>query len=211
MDSPAQLIAAYEKKTRTVKEFMNKAVGLTGEYRKEQEEMIEEIRDGLAHRDGLRKKDFDSLMEGIVGRRQETEKGIQDALEALWKDEKEIIKALSNVLTTGKTVGIETLKKERLPLLHKKEEGVARLLMRLHLEQAELSIALKQLLSKGENAGIKDLKTFVKAIDVRRKERDDGMDGIFEKWGRVRLDVIAKWHGVFGAYERTETGQGTGF
>ena len=60
---------------------------------------------------------------------------------------------MSDVLTTGKTADIETLKKERLPLLQKKEEGAAKLLMRLHLEQAELSIALKQLLSKG--TGIK--------------------------------------------------------
>ena len=64
---------------------MNKATALIGEYRKEQEEMMQEIRDGLAHRDGLRKKDFDNLMEGILG--QETEKGIKDALDALWKDE----------------------------------------------------------------------------------------------------------------------------
>ncbi|MEK6790205.1 MAG: hypothetical protein AABY45_00705 [Deltaproteobacteria bacterium] len=201
MDSFTQLIAAYEKKTRAVKEFMNKATALIGEYRKEQEEMMQEIRDGLAHRDGLRKKDFDNLMEGILG--QETEKGIKDALDALWKDEGEIIKVLSDVLTTGKTADIETLKKERLPLLQKKEEGAAKLLMRLHLEQAELSIALKQLLSKG--TGIKDLKTFVKAMAVRREEGISGLDGLLEEWGMVRLDVITKWHGVLDAYERLET------
>lgn len=197
-----ELIASYEKKTRLVMEFINEAAGLAGECRKEQEEMINALRDGLAGRAGLRKKDFDNLMEGILGQRQSTEKRVRESLESLWKEEGEIIKLLKDVLTTGKTADIETLKNARLPQLQKKEGDAAKLLMGLQVEQAELSIALKQLLSMGEKAGgkktgIKKLKAFVRTMEVRRKERIGGMDGLFDEWARVRLDVITKWNGVF--------------
>ncbi len=201
-----ELIASCEKKAKAVMEFINEAVGLIGEYRKEQEGMINELREGLAGRVGLRKKDFDNLMEGILGQRKETEKGVKDALDALWKDEGEIIKLLKKVLATGKTDDIETLKMVRLSLLQKNESNAARLLMRLNMEQAELGIALKQLLLKGEKAGIKDFKALVRAMDVRRKERSGGLDRLFEEFSRVRLDVMAKWQGVFSAYERLNIG-----
>lgn len=206
-----ELIASYEKKKRLVMEFINKATGLIGEYRTEQEGMLKELRDGLAGRVGLRKKDFDNLIEGMLGHRQSTEKRVRDALEALWKEEGEIIKFLKGILTTGKTADIETLKNARLPQLKKKEDDAARLLTGLQVEQAELNIALKQLLSMGEKAGgkkagIKELKAFVRTMEVRRKERIGGLDGLFDELERVRFDVIAKWNGVFSANEILDMG-----
>lgn len=201
-----ELTASYEKKTRLVMEFINEAAGLIGEYRTEQEGMLRELRDGLAGRIGLRKKDFNNLIEDMLGYGKEAEKRVRESLGALWKEEGEIIKLLKDILTTGKTADIETLKNARLPQLQKKEGDAAKLLMGLQVEQAELSIALKQLLSRGEKTGIKELKAFVRTMDIRRKERIGGLDGLFDELSRVRLDVITKWNGVFSTDEILDMG-----
>ncbi|MBI5887707.1 MAG: hypothetical protein HZB82_03235 [Deltaproteobacteria bacterium] len=187
-------------------EFINEAAGLIGEYRTEQEGMLRELRDGLAGRIGLRKKDFNNLIEDMLGYGKEAEKRVRESLGALWKEEGEIIKLLKDILTTGKTADIETLKNARLPQLQKKEGDAAKLLMGLQVEQAELSIALKQLLSRGEKTGIKELKAFVRTMDIRRKERIGGLDGLFDELSRVRLDVITKWNGVFSTDEILDMG-----
>lgn len=196
-----ELIASCEKKAKVVMEFIKGAACLIEEYRNEQEGMISALKEKLARTSGLRRRDFDDLINGVLARRKEMEKGIKESLESLWMEEGEMVNFLRAVITTEKTDNLEMLKKVRLPLLQKKEGDAAKLLMGLRLEQAELGSALKQLLSKGERVRVRDFKAMVKTVKMRQRERGKGIGRLLDEFDTARVDVMAEWKAVFSAYE----------
>jgi hypothetical protein len=203
------IINSYEKRVKLVKVLINEAARRMDEYCKEQEEMIGQLRGNLARSEGLRKRDFDSLMESVLSRRREREKETRETLERLWREEGGMIDTLRGIFTDG-NVDFERVKGVILSRHRDREREVARLLMKLHLEQEELSAALKGLLSKGGKIKINDFKEIIRAVRMRHDKGGEGIDRLLEEFCKVRQEVTVQWQGLFSVYDRMPSiGQST--
>ncbi|MFQ5904580.1 MAG: hypothetical protein ACE5JO_12920 [Candidatus Binatia bacterium] len=192
----SSVVDAYEMRVKAISPLMKKVAGLLSSFRREQEEMANELKDRLAKARSLRKKDFDHMMEEIRSRRNGREKEVVEVLERFQKEEEETIRGLRKVLTKDQHPRSEDFKvlKEEILSRHKERERVVTEMLRdFHLEQEELSNALRRLLSKGQDAKIKDLKLTITSLKVRRVHRQSEIGKILENLESVQDQVVNKW------------------
>lgn len=199
-----EIINSYEKRLKLVNTLVVEAVKRVNNYCREQEEISRRLKENLARHGGMRKKDFDALMETVLAKRRERETKTRQQLETIWQEEGEMILILKKVLTGNcNPADFEIMKRDILLRLREREKEVAKSLMKFQLEQEELIAALKNLLSKGEEVRIKDLKSMVKTLGNRDRESSDEIDRILDEFDRIRREVAAQWEGVFSFYDRT--------
>lgn len=202
------MVNLYENRIEVVMGLIRETVRLIKDCSNEQEIMINQLKYTLSKINGLRKKDFDGLMEGILNRRKMLEKEAKEAVEQLWKEEGEKVIVLRNVLLGDGIKNIESVKTNILLKQREAEKGLARILKELQREQEELNVALKRLLSKGELVRIKDVKAMVKAVNVLHREKGNGLDKMLEAFNGVNQEVTSTWERFFSAYEKQNIGYG---
>lgn len=204
-----EIISSYERRLKLVNSLVCEAVRRVNGYCREQEEMSRRLKENLARHGGMRKKDFDALMETVLAKRRERETETRQKLEKIWQEEGEMIILLKKTLSGNcNPADFEKMKRETLLRLREREKDVAKSLMRLQLEQEELSAVLKNLLSKGGEVRIKDLKAMVKTLGNHDRESGDEIDRILDEFDRIRHEVAAQWEGVFSFYDKGLSWQG---
>lgn len=196
------VIDSCEKRIKLVTILVKEAARHIQDCCNEQAAMIEQLRENLARYEGLRKKDFDMLMEAVLTKRKEKEFETQKALESLFRDEKDVLDKLRNISSTGDIADFEDVKTDILSRQQEKEKVIARLLMDLHMEQEELSAALKGLLSKGEKVRIRNFKGVVNVFKVQQRESQDEMDRMLDEVYATRQEVASKWLRLLSVYEK---------
>lgn len=200
------IIDSYEKRLKLVNELVSEAVKRVNRYCREQEQMSGQLKENLARHEGMRKKDFDALMESVLEKRREREIETRLSLEKIWQEESEMINLLREALTGNCNLAdFEKMKSDTLSRHREKEKEVARSLMKFQLEQEELSAVLKKLLSKGREIRIKEFKAMVRTLGSRDGEISEEIDRILDEFGRIRQEVIAQWDGLF-SYHEAEQG-----
>lgn len=202
------LVNSYEQRLKLLNGLVCEAVKRVNIYCREQEELSGQLKENLARHEGMRKKDFDALMESVLEKRRKSESETRLALENIWQEENEIIDLLREALTGNCNIAdFEKMKTETLSRHRDKEKEVARSLMKFQLEQEELSIVLKKLLSKGREVRIKDFKAMVRTLLNSDGEIGREIDRLLEEFGRIRQEASAQWDGLFSYYEKgTEQG-----
>lgn len=197
-------ITSYEKRIKLVMVLMREAARRIDGYFMEQDDMIGQLRERLARSEGLRKKDFDTFMGTILARRKEREKETQQALDNLWKEEKEMIDALQKVFTEKNAdVDLEKMKTDILSRHQNREKEITRMMMELHREQEELSLALTGLLSKGEKVTVRDFRTMVSTFKIKNGKHGDEIGTVLDQLYTARQAVATQWQSLFSAYERS--------
>lgn len=193
------VIDSYERRVKTVLSFVRQAARLVEEKRRDTEEMALLLRENLAKHNGLRKKDFNSLMErsGNNG----TEIKVRELLLTLESGEGEMVSALRKVVVEGEQQLLEKVKNEMLPLQKEREKAAARLIMLLQMEDEEFRAALKMLLSKGGDIRIRDFKNMTKVLKARQGEETKDVREVFETCRLAAEDAAARWHGLLSLYE----------
>lgn len=197
-------IDSYEKRVKLVMVLMREASRRIDGFFREQDDMIGQLRASLARSEGLRKKDFDTFMGAILSRRKEREEGTQQALDDLWKEEKEMMDTLREVFTDEDAdVDLEKIKTDILSRHQNREKEITRMMMELHREQEELSLALTGLLSKGERVTVRDFRTMVSTFKIKNGNHGDEIGTVLDQLYTARQAVATQWQGLFSVYERS--------
>lgn len=197
------LVNSYEKRVKLVNGLVSEAVKRVGRYCREQEELSGQLKENLARHEGMRKKDYDALMETVLEKRRERERETRLSLEKIWQEENEMIDLMREAITGNRNLAeFERMKRDTLSRHREREKEVASTLMKFQLEQEELSTVLKKLISKGREVRIKDFKAMVRTLGNRDAEIGEEIDRLLEEFGRIRQEVAAQWEGLFSYYEK---------
>ena len=148
---------------------------------KEREKISKELKECLAKNESLRRKDFDTMMEGILQFQNEREKEVKNLLNLYFDEQRDMASALrenlkkfKDSLAHGETQRIreyQDLIKELLARQLKRKEGVTTRLKQFQNEQRDLARKLKVLATKGKELRIRDLKSMLKEFQAQHRER----------------------------------------
>ncbi|MFQ5901153.1 MAG: hypothetical protein ACE5IH_06320 [Thermodesulfobacteriota bacterium] len=198
------IIDTYEMRVKTIGQLMIEALGLVENYRREQEDMINRLKDNLARTECLRRKDFDTMMEKIKVFSKEREEDARDALKNFCSEGAKVVEILRDMFSEGRAVSLKDFidMKAGIFAYHiGREKEVTKLLKELHREQEELNVALKRLLSKGGDIKIKDLKAVKKAFQIQHMGKESEVNRILDDFSKVWQGVTTQWQGLISAYE----------
>ena len=151
--------------------------------KQEREKLNSELRENLATNRSLRRKDFDSIMEGIISTQGNRERAVRDLLNNYLNEQKEMARDLKenlsgfkDCLEKGEAQRIKEFQKMIKEILVRQEERRDQVTSRLkefRKEQKLIASKLRELLAKGRDLRIKDLKTMLKDFRAQSKERLD--------------------------------------
>src|SRR3990172_3274613 len=113
------LISGYEERVNTVTRYMTRAADFLGQLHKAQDAMVEKLRETLAERRSLRRKDFDVMVEPILVKRRERQDSLPATIEAFRQEETLLVGELRRMLTASTTDALGEwpgLKKKMLSL-----------------------------------------------------------------------------------------------
>ena len=140
-----------------------------------------QLRDILAHNEHLRKKDFDSMTQGVLSAQEEREAEVKNLLKGYLNQQREMARTLRENLTKFKDAlakgDVQRVKefqemiKEVLTNQDARKEEVTSKLKEFQKEQQEMAKRLKTLLAKGRGLRIKDLKSMLQEFRTQHKER----------------------------------------
>ncbi|MFH1505320.1 MAG: hypothetical protein ABIH08_08075 [Candidatus Omnitrophota bacterium] len=173
---------------KNVAEVFNKAgeifEGFPGSFFdtvQEREKIAAQLKDLLAKNEHLRKKDFDRMMQCILSNQIDKEKEIGNLVNGYFKEQKDIIKFLSENLAKikeaakeGKEDKVREFQEEMNKVFVQQEEkrtDVSVKLKEFQAQQQKMRSRLLELLSKGRQLRIKDIKLLREEFDARRRER----------------------------------------
>lgn len=177
-----EVVASYEARVSSVEQIVESTHEMLEGFRGHREAMRARLRETLAQAASLRRRDFDTMMEGILLRQEERERAIKETMRGYLREQREMAAALKQALARGEAErigsvkellkGIETRREER-------EGEIRALLAEFRREQEEMSRALQQLLSNGGSVRAKEFKATLRAIQARKGEGGgDGGDQI---------------------------------
>ena len=140
-----------------------------------------ELRDTLAHNEHLRKKDFDSMTQGVLAALEERETEVKQLLKGYLQQQREMASTLKENLSQFKVAfaqgDIPRVKeyqeklKEVLANLDVRKEEVSSKLKEFQKEQQAMPQGIKTLLAKGRSLRIKDLKAMLQGFRAQHEER----------------------------------------
>ena len=197
------ILNSYETRVKVVGKVMQDTTALLRQLSREQEEMALQLRDTLARKESLRKRDFDYLLEDIVLKNLDKEKKVNEVLESFQKEEEEMVARLRNILTGTEKIKLDefrSLSKEILERLDKKEKEAGDVLRSFHIEQEELVAGLRKLIEKGDQIRIKDFKTMTESLRIGQLARESEVGKLLSDFGKVREEVKLRWGKVLETY-----------
>ncbi|MBI5345059.1 MAG: hypothetical protein HZB83_06965 [Deltaproteobacteria bacterium] len=201
--SVSTLLDSYEKSTAVITGLIEETACLVeGGTGNAQAEMISCLRRNLTMSAGMRKKDFDDTMEGVLVRIRERERVVREAIQSLRAQVCMMVKELREEIS-GKTTehfnqkGREFVSRQRM-----REMEVARFLMELHIEKTEMNSALKKLISRGKGLKVKDFKAAMSIVKSRQDVKIREAETLLDEFKNARREILSQWRRVFSAYER---------
>jgi len=197
------ILNSYETRIKVVGKVMQDTTALLRQLSREQAEMALQLRDTLARKESLRKRDFDYLLEDIVLKSLDKEKKVNEVLESFQKEEEEMVARLRNILTGTEKIKLDefrSLSKEILGRLDKKESEASDVLRSFHIEQEELAAGLRKLIEQGDRIRIKDFKTMTEGLRIRQLTRESEIGKLLSDFGKVREEVKLRWGKVLETY-----------
>ena len=169
------LIASYDARVDAIGTVIDNTYQVLDDFKDKRAKLSAQLKETLAKRGSLRKKDFDRMINGILLGQEQKEKEVKQNLKNFIKEQKKQACELKDALITGE---VERLKKAQTEI----EKGIAEvkgLLNGFYKEQKELTDHLTELLTKGKDLKIKDFKDMTRNLSqdaefaqtlTRRKE-----------------------------------------
>lgn len=183
--------------------------------RQEQERVRTELRESLARNGSLRRKDFDSMMQGILSLQDKREKEVKDLLKGYLNEQKGLAHTLRDNLIEVKEVLVrgevqrvrefQALMKDILTRQDERKNEVVARLKEFQRGQQELAKRLKNLLAKGRELRVKDVRLMLKELEAQhkerialREERQKEVRGLLEGFKKERIEAARNWQGIKG-------------
>lgn len=187
-DIVENIVSSYETRVQSIEAVFDTTCQLLQGYHalffdmgQERGKVETGLRENLARNSSLRRKDFDSMMRGILSMQDEREKELRNLLKNYLNEQKGAAQALRdnlrefrNSLVRGEVQRIkkfQILIKEILARQDERKEEVTSKLKEFQKERKNLALRLKGLLSKGRELRIKDLKLMLGEFKSRHKKR----------------------------------------
>ena len=182
------IVSSYEARVQSIGSIFDDTYLIFGELqgsildtRQEREKINTQLRDILARKESLRRKDFDNMMNDILSSQSRREKEVRNLLKDYFNDQKTMAQALrenlgkfKDVLIKGEVERVKEFQgliKEILATQEERKEEVTSKLKGFQKEQQEMAKSLKELLAKGGELRIKDLKSMLREFQAQHKER----------------------------------------
>ena len=169
--------AIFDTTHQILDDFQEASLGNKEEGRK----ISAQLRDILAHNEHLRKKDFDSMTQGVLSAQEEREAEVKNLLKGYLNQQREMARTLrenlakfKDALAKGDVQRVKEFQemiKEVLANQDARKEEVTSKLKEFQKEQQEMAKRLKTLLAKGRELRIKDLKSMLQEFRTQHKER----------------------------------------
>ena len=197
------ILDSYETRVEVVGKVMKETTALLKRLSREQAEMALKLRETLAKKESLRKRDFDYVLEDIVLRNLDKEKKVNEVLENFQKEEEDLVARLRNVLTGREKIKLSDfrlLSKEILDRLDRREKEVSGVLKGFHIEQEELAAGLRGLIKKGDQVRTKDFRAMTESLRLRQLGRETGIGRLLGEFGKVEEEVKLRWKKVLEGY-----------
>ncbi len=201
-ESVSTLLDSYEESTAVITGLIEETACLVdGGTGTAQAEMILCLRRNLTMFAGMRKKDFDDAMEGVLVRIRERERVVREAIQSLRAEESRMIKELREMISGKTTEHFDQKRREFVKRQRMREMEVARFLRELHLEKTELNAALERLVAMGKRLRVKDFKTTMSIVKNSQDEKIREAETLLDKFENARDEVLLLWKEMFATYK----------
>lgn len=197
------LLDTHEIRVKVISKAMRATVDHLKDLSGRQAKMALELRDSLARKQSLRKKDFDSFLQDIVLQNLDKEKEITRAIEDLEKEEGAMSASLRRILAGKEQITLGEFKltsKEIIERLTEREKKASDMLRQFHIRQGEVSEGLSRLLDKGEDIKVKDFKVMTDAIKIKYQERDSDVGRMLDDLEEVQQGINLQWQELRKSY-----------
>lgn len=169
-----EVIASYEARISSVEQIVEATHEMLETFRSQREAMRAQLRETLARAASLRKRDFDTMMGGILVRQEEREKAIKETIRDYLAEQRTLAAALREALARAEQIGtVKGLLGKMAAGREAWEREVKGLLAEYQREQEETARALEELLSNGGSMRVKEFKATLRAIQSRCWSRSD--------------------------------------
>lgn len=182
------VISSYETRLESVVSIFDTAHPILDDFqeafldnKEEGRKINTQLRDILAHNEHLRKKDFDSMTQGVLSAQEEREAEVKNLLKGYLNQQREMAHTLrenlakfKDALAKGDVQRVKEFQeviKEVIANQDARKEEVTSKLKEFQKEQQEMAKRLKTLLAKGRELRIKDLKEMLQEFRTQHKER----------------------------------------
>jgi hypothetical protein len=152
------LIASYDDRVDAIGTIIDDTYQVLDDFKNKRAKLSSELKETLARRQSLRKKDFDRMMNGILLSQEEKEKEVKQNLKDFVKEQKKEARELRDALSKGE---VQKMKKAQIGI----ENGIVEikeLLRNFYEQQKGLIKKFTTLLTKGKDLKIKDLKDVIR-------------------------------------------------
>ena len=187
-DVVEDVISSYEGRIQNIGSFFDTTHLILRDFKEvfhgrkeEREEINTRLRDILARNESLRRKDFNSMMNGILTSQDSREKEVKTLLRDYLDEQTEMVRVLRDSMENfrgsiarGELESIRELQgmvKEVIARQDERKEEVTSKLKEFQREESVLASGLKCLLAKGRELRTKDLKLMLKEFNAQQQDR----------------------------------------
>jgi hypothetical protein len=156
------LIASYDARVDAIGTLIDDTYQILEDFKNKRVKLSAELKETLAKRESLRKKDFDRITNGILLNQEEKEKEVKKSLKNFIKEQKKQAGELKDAVIKGE---VERTQKAQMEI----ENGIAEikgLLKDFCEQQEELTDQLRKLLTKGNDLRIRDFKDTIRNLST---------------------------------------------
>lgn len=154
------LITSYDAQVDAIGAIIDNTYQALDDFKDKRAKLSHELKETLAAKQSLRKKDFDRMMNGILLHQEEKEKEVKQSLKKFIEEQKREARELKDALSKSE---VERMKKAQIEI-EKSVAQIKRLLKNFGDQQKELTEELRKLLIKGKDLKIEDVKDMIRNL-----------------------------------------------
>ena len=162
------LITSYDARVDAIGTLIDDTYQILEDFKNKRVKLSAELKETLAKRESLRKKDFDRMTNGVLLNQEEKEKEVKESLKNFLKEQKKQAGELKDAVIKGEA---ERTKKAEMEI----EKGIAEikgLLKDFCEQQEELTDRLRKLLTKGNDLKIRDFKDMIRNLQTLTEAKE---------------------------------------
>jgi uncharacterized iron-regulated protein len=187
-----EIISSYESRIAAVGMIIDTTHQLLDDFRTKRNEISNQLKETLAHKESMRKKDFDKIMNDILSSQDEKEEEIRNLLKTYIAEHKEAASSIRENLEKNEMARAED-EKSRIENFRKmfhgiqeqqqcRENEVREKLLEFQQDHKKTTEFLRTLLDKDEAVRASYLKTMLKDIRAQRTQRKEEINAMSFHW-----------------------------
>lgn len=166
-----EVVSSYVCEISAVSRMIEYLHHLMEDFKTVEEETVLRLRESLASGGSLRKKDFDSMVKGVLDRQNGRQKDLMDMLKAFMQCQEEAAGALKKAVSEGDPVKLGDTCQAFRDTRRDKEQEINSALRSFKSEYEEFARSFQRLLEKGETLNLREFKETLEYLSARQEKR----------------------------------------